>query len=150
MGEIHTVDAETLRLCQYFWEEFRYRLDLIWQQTFRFTTVVVLISIIPYVQQDVASLLGDLILLAPIFATALALVGLAVVQNELTLFERIMRAYWRQQNKILDDDLKHDAGAKRPFFVHIRLYLLLLALVSFANGLVVWQVWIPGLSSGMK
>jgi len=150
MGEIRTVDAETLRLCQYLWEEFRYRHELIWQQIFRFTTVVVLISIIPYVQQDVASLLGDLILLAPIFATVLALVGLAVVQNELTLFERIMRAYWRQQNKILDHDLKHDAGAKRPFFVLIRLYLLLLAIVSFANTLVVWQVWLPKLALSIK
>lgn len=129
---------------------FKYRHDLIWQQIFRFTTVVGLISIIPYVQQNVASLLGNWILLAPVFATVLAFVAFAVVGHELTLFERIMKAYWRQQNRLLDHDLKHELKPKRPFFDFIRWYLIILAGVSFANGLIVWQVWIPRLSSGIK
>lgn len=42
-------NSNTLQQCQYLWEEYKYRHDLIWQRIFRFTGAVVLISIIPYV-----------------------------------------------------------------------------------------------------
>ena len=56
MGANDSNVPEALKLCQYLWDEYKYRHDLIWQRIFRFTTAVVLISLIPYVQQNIAHL----------------------------------------------------------------------------------------------
>jgi len=116
-------DFDVLEYCKYLWEEYRYRHDLVWQRIFRFTTAVVLISIIPYVQPKIAGLLGPWILIAPLLATILAGFVLVVMQNELKLLERIKKAYRRQQNKLLDDDLQHDLDKKSYFSRYVLLYL---------------------------
>jgi len=132
-----------LKQCQYLWEEYKYRHDLIWQRIFRFTTAVVLISIIPYVQQKIADLLGPWILIAPLLATILAGFVLIVMRNELELFGKIKTAYRRQQNKLLDDDLKHDLSKKSDFDCLVLLYLSTLVVLSLVNGFIVWRVWLP-------
>jgi hypothetical protein len=47
MGANDSQTADALKQCQYLWEEYKYRHDLIWQRVFRFTTAIVLISIVP-------------------------------------------------------------------------------------------------------
>ena len=49
---------ETLEKCKFLWDEYTYRHDLIWQRIFRFTTAIVLISIVPYIREDSACLFG--------------------------------------------------------------------------------------------
>jgi hypothetical protein len=137
--------SNTLEQCQYLWGEFKYRHDLIWQRIFRFTAAIVLISIIPYVQQDIARKLGIGILIAPVLATLMAVFIWIVMRNELKLFEKITTAYWRQQNKLLDHDLKHDLQAKRPFDRLVLLYFGSLIVLSFVNGLIAWLIWLPKL-----
>jgi hypothetical protein len=139
-------DLDALKYCQYLWEEYRYRHDHIWQRIFRFTTAVVLISIIPYVQQTIAGLLGAWILIAPTLATILAVFVLVVMRNELELFGRIKTAYRRQQNTLLDDDLKHDLGKKSDFNRLVMFYLSSLAVLSLANGWIAFCVWLPRVS----
>ncbi len=134
---------EVLEQCKYLWDEYKYRHDLIWQRIFRFTTAVVLISIIPYVQQDIAHRLGNWILIAPLLASILAGFVLLVMWNELELFGKIKHAYRRQQNKLLDDDLKHDLDKKSYFDRFVLFYLGSLVVLSFANGLIAWLIWIP-------
>jgi len=144
--EANDTDASDVpQQCMYLWEEYKYRHDLIWQRIYRFTTVVVLISIIPYVQQDIGRLLGAGILIAPLLATVLAGFVLIVMRNELELFGKIKKAYRRQQNKLLADDLKHDLSKESDFDRLVLWYLGSLVLLSFANGLIAWLVWIPKL-----
>jgi hypothetical protein len=38
MGTNDSDDSDVLKQCQYLWEEYKYRHDLIWQRIFRFTT----------------------------------------------------------------------------------------------------------------
>lgn len=143
-------DSETnglLKQCQYFWEEYKYRHDLIWQRVFRFTTAVVIISIIPYLQQDVARILGYWILIAPLLAFLLAGYVLLVMRNELDLFNKIKLAYRRRQNRLLDDDLAHNLDEPSTFDRQVMWYFRILVLLAFINGLIVGLVFIPGLSS---
>jgi len=137
------IDLDVLKYCQYLWEEYKYRHDLIWQRVFRFTAAVVLLSIIPYIQPDIARMLGIWILIAPALATILALFVLVVMWNELKLFEKIKTAYRREQNKLLDDDLQHDLEKKSHFNRQVLFYLGVLAALSLGNGLVVFCVWLP-------
>lgn len=137
--------SDALQQCMYLWEEYKYRHDLIWQRIFRFTTAVVLISIIPYVQQEIARLLGAAILIAPLLATVLAGFVLIIMRNELELFEKIKKAYRRQQNLLLTDDLKHDLSKESDFDRLVLWYLASLVVLSVANGLITWLVWIPKL-----
>jgi hypothetical protein len=130
---------------QYFWEEYKYRHDLIWQRVFRFTTAIVLISIVPYVEQDLARLVREWILIAPLLAILLAGFILAVMRNELDLFWKIKEAHRRQQNELLDDDLKHKLNAKSSFEWFVMLYLASLGLLSILNGYMMWQAWLPRL-----
>lgn len=134
---------KALQYCQFFWEEYKYRHDLIWQRIFRFTAAIVLVSIIPYVQQEIARLLGVWILIAPLLATILAVFVLVVIWNELELFRKIKKAYRRKQNKLLDDDLKHDLCREGDFKSLVLLYLSSLVVLSLANGLIALFVWLP-------
>jgi len=136
-------DLDVLKYCQYLWEEYKYRHDLIWQRIFRFTTAVVLLSIIPYVQRDVARMLGAWILIAPALATILAIFVLVVMRNELKLFGNIKTAYRREQNKLLDKDLRHDLDKKSHFNQQVLFYLGVLSVLSLGNGLVTFCVWLP-------
>lgn len=133
----------TLQKCQYLWEEYKYRHDLIWQRIFLFTTAVVLLSLIPYVQQDIARKLDIGILIAPGLATLLAVFVRVVITNELELFRKIKTAYRRQQNKLLDDDLKHGLKDNRHFESLVLWYLGILGGLSLANFLIAWFVWLP-------
>ena len=134
-----------LELSKHFWEEFKYRHDLIWQRVFRFTAAIVLLSIIPYSQQEIALAFGNVILIAPVLAALLAILARVVMRNELFLFEKIATAYWQQQNKLLDNHLKHNLTGKRPFSKFVGWYLNCLILLSSVNILIVWFLWIPQL-----
>ena len=41
------------------WDEYEYRHNLIWQRIFIFTTAVVSISILPYIQETIVKRLGN-------------------------------------------------------------------------------------------
>ena len=138
-------DYDALEYCSYLWEEYRYRHDLVWGRTFGFTTAIVLISVIPYVQQNIARMLGPLILIAPLLATILAGFVLVVMRNELRLLDKIKKAYRKRQNELLDKGSQHDLSKKSYFSQFVLLYLGSLAALSLANGLIIALVWLPQL-----
>ena len=137
----HTNPPDPVKMYQYLWEEFKYRHDLIWQRLFQFTTAIVLISIIPYIRQDLAGLIGDGILVAPALAIFLALFVLLVVLHELMLFENIATALMHQQNELFG--LKHDLKAPRPFGWFVMSYLIILLGLSIINYWMVQSILIP-------
>jgi hypothetical protein len=141
------IDSEALKYCQYLWAEYEYRHDLVWTRVFQFTTAVVLISVIPYVQKDITRLLGIWILIAPVLATVLAGFVLAVIKNELDLLGTIRVAYRRVQNLLLDEDLQHGLNKKSDFEFLVLFYLGILVALSLANGLIVYFVWLPRLGA---
>ncbi len=140
-------DNNELETCKYLWEEFKYRHDLIWQRIFLLTTAVVILSIIPYVQRDIAVLLRYWIILAPILAVGLTIFSFVVFENELELFDRISKAYWRAQNHLLPRDLRHDPNKKAPFPRFVKAYIVFLGLLSIVNLGITLCIWIPRILS---
>ena len=143
MEAIDSKTPDALIMAQYYWEEYKYRHDHIWQRIFTLTTAIVLISIIPYIQQDVVRLLRNWILIAPILAFLLASFVFLVMDNELELFGRIKKAYRRQQNRHLDNDLKHQLDGKSSFEMFVKAFFGILLALTVINGLIVFLVWIP-------
>lgn len=126
------------------WEEYKYRHDLIWQRTFTFTTAITLISIIPYIRPEIARLLQNWILIAPLLALLLAGFGLLVMLNELILFGKIKLEYREQQNKLLGKKL-HELKNWSWFSLFVTVYFVALLLLSILNCYIVLQIWIPRL-----
>jgi hypothetical protein len=89
--------SHDLEALQNLWDEYKYRHNLIWQRIFIFTTAVVSISILPYIQLNIVERLGNWILIAPVLAVILALFMLLVFYTELELFKRIYQAYWHDR-----------------------------------------------------
>lgn len=135
---------DALEKCKFLWGEYTYRHDLIWQRVFRFTTAIVLISIVPYIQEDIACLFGPWIILAPALATLLAGFVLPVMNNELDLFGGIKKEYRKQQKRYLGKELK-GAKKKERFRLFVMLYFVGLLALSIANLVIAWQVWVPRL-----
>lgn len=132
---------KSMEKCQYLWGEYKYRHDLIWQRVFRFTSAVVLISVIPYIEPNIARLLNGWILIVPLLATILAGFVLLVMWNELILFGNIKKAYREEQNKLFER--LHELGDKSNFRVYVLSYLAILAFLSAMNGYIVCWVWLP-------
>ena len=137
----HTEPPDPAKGYQYLWEEFKYRHDLIWQRVFQFTTAIVLISIIPYIQRELASLLGNMILVAPVLAIFLALFVLLVVWHELALFENSATVLMHKQNELFG--LNHDLNAPRPFGWFVMAYLFILLVLTVINYWIVQSILIP-------
>ena len=140
-----SVDNRLLRECLYFWEEYKYRHNHIWQLIFRFTAAVVLISVIPYLEPNVAGILGYGILITPVLAFLLVVYVLLVLRNELDLFTTIKRAYRQRQNELLYGS-SHDLDKPSTFDKQVVWYFRILGLLAFINGLIVGLVFVPGLS----
>jgi hypothetical protein len=125
----------------YLWKEYQYRHDLVWRLIFRFTAAVVLISIVPYVQTEIAQDLGWVIVFVPILATFLGIFGIIVMRNELDLLDKIRREYRKLQNTLFVG--LHDEKSKGHFRLFVLAYLFLLTLLSAANIGIVVGVWLP-------
>lgn len=74
-------------------------------------------------------------------ATALAGFVLLLIRCELKLYGKIKQAYRRQQTRLFGKDLEHELEDS-SFNRYVLFYLSVLMVLSIANGLVTWLVWI--------
>jgi hypothetical protein len=74
---------------QLIWDEYKYRHDLCWRLVCQIATAVVVISVVPYIQTDVASKLQGWIIALPVIGILLALLGLARLDRELDLLRKV-------------------------------------------------------------
>jgi hypothetical protein len=139
MEAIDSEAAVALESWKHLWEEYKYRHDLIWQRTFTLTTAITLLSIIPYLQKDIARLLGKWILIMPLLVFVLECFGLGVMLNELALLSRIKKEYRKHQNRFLGKELNnpHKIGT---FGVCVTAYFVALLGLSEVNFCVVWLI----------
>ena len=144
MDADHRSNSDELALAKFFWEEYKYRHDLIWQRILLSTTAIVVMSTIPYLQKGVALVLKDWILIAPGLALSLDVFMLLVMRNELDLFWKIKEAYRRYQNSLLDKDLQHSLNKVSDFKMFVLAYYVSLGLLAIGNSLIIYLVWLPG------
>ena len=125
-----------LERCKYLWEEYKYRHDLAWRLIFQFTTAIVALAIVPYVQVALVKELGPLILIPPIIGFGLAWFGYYVMDNELELFGRIKKRYREWQNALEPQSPLHPVQAAEKdsiFEMYVKRYFLLLIILGFFN-----------------
>jgi hypothetical protein len=133
---------------KYFWEEYRYRHDLIWRLMFRMTAVAVLLSIAPFTIDDLAEeKVGGWVDALPAIALALVAISWLVLQFELSLFDSIDREYTQAQDntvghrvrdvpRILVWKVRADvfAWVVRAYPIVLFVVLVVVALVAWTRG----------------
>jgi hypothetical protein len=93
---------------QLIWLEYRYRHDLRWKLIFQIPTAVVVLSVVPYVEQDVAAKLRGWIVALPGIAIALAAFGWFQLRKELDGLD-----WTRSKHRTLQDRDSGSGDAKR-------------------------------------
>jgi hypothetical protein len=98
----------------YLWDEYKYRHDLIWRTMIRIAVVVITLAILPYtVDEEIAELLGNLILVPPLLAVLLVLFGGLLIRNELRLLSYIKETYRPLQNDFFQSRLGNRADIEQ-------------------------------------
>src|SRR5688500_17832838 len=85
---------------QYFWEEYKYRHDLIWRLLFRVTAVATALSIAPFGIEELVVSLGRWVTALPFLAFLMILGSVPLFVTELRLFREILRFYRQSQYEV--------------------------------------------------
>jgi hypothetical protein len=117
------------------WDEYKYRHQHVWNTVFKLTAAVVLVSIVPYTNREVACVLGWLAVAPPAVASGLALFGQVRMKHELAILMTIRTEHRRLQRLI---DATCDSFSK-----HVNGFLTLLSIAAVSNAIVVLLVWEP-------
>ncbi len=118
------------------WDEYKHRHDLCWKLIFQFTIAAVVISIVPYVQEDIAEKLRYWMILLPLLAVAFTALGWMRLSRELRLLRVIRRKHRELQGLGYKDN-------ETEFGTHVKWYFGCLFVLGVVNVLVVSLVWVP-------
>jgi hypothetical protein len=120
------------------WDEYKYRHQHVWDTVFKVTAAVVLVSIVPYTNREVACVLGWLAVAPPAVASGLALLGHVRMKRELEML-KIIKAEHRKAQGLIDPSVG-------SFGKHVNAFLTLLVFAAIANAIVVLFIWRPGVA----
>jgi hypothetical protein len=127
------------------WEEYKYRHDLCWRLIFQITAVVVTLSLVPYLADEVLVVrLGAWILFVPLLAFLVTFFGLLLMQLELKLFSDVDNEYIKYRK--LRTSAKDITGEYNWFQFVIIGYLIAILLLSLLNLFVIIDIWLPGMT----
>jgi hypothetical protein len=132
-------DASKTQNADRIWDEYKHRHDLCWKLIFQFTVAAVVISVVPYVKEDIAKKLQEGILLLPLLAVAFTGLGWRRLSRELRLLEMIRRKHRELQGLKKKDQ---ESG----FTKDVQLYFACLLFLGIVNGVVVWLIWLPAVT----
>jgi hypothetical protein len=141
-------DARVL-VAQYFWEEFKYRHDLVWRLLFKVTTAAIALSIAPFaIKELVARQVEPWVRSLPFLAAVLVLGSAPLFGTEIRLLNEVLKFHEESQNRLLPllevpDKWVHKPGRKGLFDWLVPLYLYLLFLASLTIGGLVISKWDP-------
>ena len=122
------------------WDEYKHRHDLCWKLIFQFTIAAVVISIVPYVQANIAAKLSYTIILLPLLAVALTALGWQRLSREADILGVIRKKHRELQG------LKYDDQGTQ-FMDHLKLYFGCLFVLGCLNIIVVGLVWVPAVET---
>lgn len=134
--------GERLQLSSYLWSEYRYRLDLCWDLIFKLTITVVTLGAIPYVNVEVVRGINSWILLSPLLGSAIAIVGIVKLKDELETLEHVRKLYRSLQDEITVPFYGEQSNKFKWFVMG---YICFLILVSIANLFLIYLIWLPAL-----
>jgi hypothetical protein len=131
-------------VAQYFWEEYKYRHDLIWRLLFRVTGVAVALSIAPFgIEELVVRQVGRWVAFLPVVAVLMIVGSFPLFRTERRLFREVLDFYRKSQNKVLDEQVHIPKPSLFDWLVP--LYLGILLSLSLIVSWLVWFKWYPSL-----
>ena len=122
------------------WDEYKYRHEHCWKLIFQITIAVVIISIIPYSQVHVGERLKERIVLLPLVGFALTLFGLARLNGEMKILDKL-----RIRHREIQSELHHgiEYGKETGVFSrHVHRYLGFILILEVLNAIVLLFLWI--------
>jgi len=126
-------NSNEIEFLKYLLEEYKYRHDLIWRLLFRFSEAIILLGIIPYAYSEIATKVGRWIILLPLIAMILSIIGFAWMKFELELFGFIDSKYNEHQSHMFN--LEVDENKPNTFRLAVLGYHSVLILLTVANVL---------------
>ena len=120
------------------WDEYKHSYQLVWDTVLKLTAAVVLVSIVPYTNREVACVLGSGALAAPAVAILLALFGYKCLKPEVETWKLIRAEHRKAQNLI---PLRDETFGK-----HVKGFLIMLIIAAFANAGIVQFIWRPAVA----
>jgi hypothetical protein len=136
-------------LAQYFWEEFKYRHDLVWRLLFKVTTAAIALSIAPFaIEEFIARQVEPWARSLPFLAAALVLGSVPLFLTEIRLLNEVLEFHLKSQNRLLSvlevtNEWVHDPEKRKLFDWLVPLYLIILFLASLIVGGIVVCGWDP-------
>jgi len=141
---------------EHLWDEYKYRHDLCWRAVYKIVTAVVLLSVIPYIRDELTYVLGRSMVVPPVLGVMLAAFGICMLKNELALFAKSKLAHHTLQDAFLRQKIKNenyimfvthkltDRTASHTLFdQYVIFFMWLILLLSLGNMLFCWFSWIP-------
>ena len=121
------------------WDEYKYRHEHCWKLIFQITIAVVIISIIPYSQVHVGQRLREWIVLLPIVGGALTVFGLARLNGEMKILDKLRTKHRKTQNELHGIEY----GEEDVLFTrHVHMYLGFILMLEIVNAIVLLCLWI--------
>jgi hypothetical protein len=111
------------------WAEYKYRHTHIWGTTYKITAAIIAVSVVPYIKTEIMAKLGIFMIMLPIVALGLAVLGFYRIRGELKLFDKIKQKYRELQQRELG--IAHDPPGS--FTRDVRRYMGLLILLAVFN-----------------
>lgn len=120
------------------WDEYKYSYQLVWDTVFKLTGAVVLVSIVPYTNREVACVLGWLAVAPPAVASGLALFGHVCIKREVETWALIRAEHRKTQNL--------NQSKTETFSKHVNWFLSLLVVAAISNAIIVLSIWRPAVA----
>ena len=137
--EVNNVNLEKAK---FLWEEYKYRHEHCWKLIFQITAAIVILSIVPYTDTDIAKSLGYWIVSLPALGIVLAVFSLLRMSKELKVLDSIKNKHRVLQQGLFNIDYKNSTST---FSRDVKIYLLGLLLLSIIDIVAIIFVWIPKL-----
>ncbi len=93
----------SLQLAGLTWDEYKYRHELCWNLIFKITLTTTILSIIPYLNNDIIPQAERLVFFTPLIGIAVSIIGGYRLIRELKLLDKIRKLHRAFQNNICKD-----------------------------------------------
>src|SRR3982751_5988436 len=125
------------------WDEYKYRHELCWNLLFKITYTTTILSIIPYLNNDIIPQAKRLVFFTPLVGIVLSIVSGFRLRRELKLLDKIRTLHRHSQNNLYKDlsiDIykPHDLAKGSHFTLHVTIYLIILTGLAVINFLILY------------
>jgi hypothetical protein len=125
------------------WDEYKYRHEHCWNITFKVTTAVVILAIIPYTQVQITERVGRWLVILPIVGVALTVLGIIRLYREMKILGKLRERHRAINYPSFGMEYQNEGS---HFTRDILMYLACLLILQIINVILLLSLWIPKLT----